>query len=259
MCSLKIVTVMFDLEEPENPHLFSHERTVEKILDVLKSRDVKAVFNTTGVIAEQYPNVIESLYSNGHEIANHSYGHEDFTQLTYDEVFESIQKTENMFEDIIDEKPVGFRSPRLAHDDRLYPLLVKMGYKWTSNKYHWFREAAELDNQQGFVPKTWSWLSWKIYPKKPYMNKGILEIPLFSSMDGEFLGWLPPSQNSSAKRIDYAVSSYLKQYKRSDVFFNLNFHPWLIGTGNRIQVLSKILDNLIQQGGLFQLARDITV
>ena len=46
-----------------------------KLLDGLKERDVKATFFVIGEEAELYPEIIERMAKEGHEIGNHTYSH----------------------------------------------------------------------------------------------------------------------------------------------------------------------------------------
>ena len=66
-------------------------------------------------------------------------------------------------------------------------------------------------------------------------------------MDGELLGQLDPNQKSSKQQIDYVISSLKKQYSESDEYFNLTFHDWIVGSENRTEILSKMLNFLNEQ------------
>src|SRR5580698_1097266 len=50
---------------------------VPRILDLLARHDVRATFFVPGYSAERYPEVVRSIAEAGHEIAHHSYFHEN--------------------------------------------------------------------------------------------------------------------------------------------------------------------------------------
>ena len=68
----------------------------------------------------------------------------------------------------------------------------------------------------------------------------ILEIPMVSSMDGELLSTVSFSQDSPREWLRFTLDTLKKQYLSSGEYFNLNFHPWLIGSSNRIGILDHI-------------------
>ena len=51
------------------------------ILDLFEKYDVKATFFTLGYIAEKFPELIREIDKRGHEIASHSYSHQDIRKI----------------------------------------------------------------------------------------------------------------------------------------------------------------------------------
>jgi hypothetical protein len=105
------------------------------------------------------------------------------------------------------------------------------------------------------------WAGWqeRNFPKAPYQNKqGLKELPLTSSMDGELLGLVSPLQPSPARDVDYAVNAWQQQLLRAPNFFTLNLHDWLISSGNRPDVLNKMISLLLSHNYKITTARQIT-
>lgn len=75
-------------------------------------------------------------------------------------------------------------------------------------------------------------------------------------MDGDLLFYMPPSQKSPEKWLDYAYQSWIAQFSRSVDYFNLNFHPWVIASANRISLLDKILEFVSGQDVEFVLPKN---
>ena len=101
------------------------------------------------------------------------------------------------------------------------------------------------------------WVRRLKFKENPHKVAGMLEIPLLSSMDRELLYFPPTLQDTPQASIDFAFNSLVSQFNRSEEFFNLNFHPWLIGTSNRLTLLEQILSYLSHEGVEFVLARDL--
>ena len=82
-----------------------------KLLDGLKERDVKATFFVIGEEAELYPEIIERMAKEGHEIGNHTYSHVNLCCLDYEEIEYEVNKTNQVIEKITGEYPVYIRPP----------------------------------------------------------------------------------------------------------------------------------------------------
>jgi len=262
----KLVTVFFDMEgwwESQCRRRFDEEATVRAVSDILDKHKAKAVFNTCGIVVENFPNLVRRLHENGHEIASHGYAHENFIQSQQlGQLDDVLAKTEKLVEDATGAKPAGVRPPWLFANPAVYATIEKRGYSWISN-YSVFRTEI-MDNPSvatSFKPikKVFFGLQWARSRKEPFRNGSLLEIPLLSSQDGELLGVMDPGQETPQAWIDFAYESMRKQFDRSGRVFNLNFHPWLIGTANRIEVLDRMLDYINNSGHdvKFVLAKDL--
>ncbi len=66
-----------------------------KILDILKEENIKATFFVIGKKVEEYPEIVNRAYKEGHYIANHGYSHNN--SILYKNVksfIQEIQKTD---------------------------------------------------------------------------------------------------------------------------------------------------------------------
>lgn len=261
---MKLVTIFFDLEtwwDEQCKRRFNLDETIKKISRVLDENNAKAVFNTCGIVVENFPYLIKELHNKGHEIASHGYAHENFIQLgQMDQLDSVLEKTEWLIEKTIGEKPIGVRAPWLFSNREVYSVIEKRGYKWVSN-YSTFRTEL-LDNPTikpsfKIIKYMFFSLLWKFYKKEPFRIDRMLEIPLLSSQDGEMLGSVDPAQETPEVWIKFAYETLKLQFDKSGKLFNLNFHPWLIGTANRITLLGRILEYINQKNSKFALARDL--
>ncbi len=264
-----IKTVIFiDLESQWEVPLrspYHAEQSLENILSVLANHKVKAVFNACGAVVEHLQNSIRKISEDGHEIALHGYRHENFSQLSRKELNTVFDISEKAILNACGKKPLGLRSPWLYKDENLYDILKERLYKWASNDHmnHIERFQAPALREQfkifgsSLPAKLAAHLSCMRFPRQPYLKDGITEIPLLSSMDGELLDLISPSQDSPEEWIDFALNAWLKQLSRAKGYFNLNLHDWLIGTGNRLGLFGNILEELGKRDAEFVLARDL--
>lgn len=86
------------------------------LLGLFKKYDVTATFFTLGYIAEIFPDLIEKIVKEGHEIASHSYAHLDIRKLTPDEFKADFEKSLAILGKTSGEKIHGFRAPFFSID-----------------------------------------------------------------------------------------------------------------------------------------------
>ena len=85
---MKNITITIDVEEDCPPMLTSTrgmEEGLPKLLDLFKKEGVKATFFVTGMMAEQYPDLIHRIPKEGHELGCHGYTHARFDRMEYEE------------------------------------------------------------------------------------------------------------------------------------------------------------------------------
>ena len=87
------------------------KKSTRKILKLFKQYNVKATFFTLGYIAEKYPELIEEIQLNGHEIASHGYHHFDLRKLTKKDFENDLKKSIHALELVSHDKIIGFRAP----------------------------------------------------------------------------------------------------------------------------------------------------
>jgi len=267
---MKLVIVFFDLEgwweTPFRRH-FNLKRNVQNILKILNKYKINATFNTCGIVVENFPKIIEKLHNNEHEISSHGYAHENFIQLEQmGKLNEVLMRTENLIKNVTGRKPIGVRSPWCRFNKRVYSVIERRGYKWVSNQRIFrsealdkpFRNYSLLKSAEEILMKTFTSISWKLYKKNPYKINNLLEIPLVSSMDGDLLDLIDPAQKSPKIWLDFAYRILKNQFDKSGEIFNLNFHPWLIGSCNRPILLKKILNYIfVHKKSISILPRDL--
>ncbi|AKG05171.1 polysaccharide deacetylase [Salimicrobium jeotgali] len=108
---------------------------ISSILNVLDRENVTATFFLTGSGAKKHPSSIRSITRAGHEIANHSYSHPDFTTISSSQMRNELSRTESAVESITGQSlsPI-FRAPFGAVNSRVLNTVGNAGYTHT---IHW--------------------------------------------------------------------------------------------------------------------------
>jgi len=99
----KFVAITFD----DGPN----EKYTPELLDILLNQNVKATFFLIGKNVMKEPDIARRIYSEGHEIGNHSYSHPLLLLISRKEVHRQIETTASIIEDTVGTKPKHFRPP----------------------------------------------------------------------------------------------------------------------------------------------------
>lgn len=99
----KQVAITFD----DGPHPIY----TEQLLDGLKKRGVKATFFVIGENVEQYPEIVEQMYEDGHLIGNHTMHHVAINQMSLEEAEKEVGEANDVISSITGERPEYIRPP----------------------------------------------------------------------------------------------------------------------------------------------------
>lgn len=263
-------------------------KTTHQLLGVLNAYNVKAVFFAVGKIIGEYPDLIKEIAGYGHEIAIHGYVHEHIDKLSKEEMAtfsNNLLKIENYLEELIGRRPVAFRSPYLMapkfYTPEIYKILEEHGYQWVSNRElrypeelfrpdrlrfpffwgnnNWWTKILyillnlgmgmkeKMDSQTGFK-RIIANLRWLNDGARPFKRGNLTEIPLYSPLDCDLLGLPMPETATSGEWIRYATACLVGGLNRRGNLYTLNFHDWIIGTSNRLQLLEDVLSFFASHG-----------
>ena len=122
--SAKVLYLTFD-EGYENGY-------TSKILDILKEKNVKAVFFVTSHYLENNPDLINRMVSEGHVVGNHSKTHSSMPTLTSDinKFKEEFSDVESKYKEITGlNMKKFFRPPMGYYSERSLAMTNDLGYK----------------------------------------------------------------------------------------------------------------------------------
>ncbi len=116
-----------------------------KILDILKEKNVKAVFFITLPYAKKNTDLVQRMIDEGHIVGNHSASHPSFPTLSVDEAYADIKELHDYVYNRFGYTMTLFRFPEGASSDRMQALLQEMGY--TSVFWSFAYRDWETENQ----------------------------------------------------------------------------------------------------------------
>ena len=102
----RIVALTFD-DGPHPPY-------TEKLLDVLAKHKVKATFFMIGSRIEKYPETVQRVIAEGHQVGNHSYSHPVLGFQPPAQVRKEIERTDNLLRQLGAAGEIVFRAPLLT-------------------------------------------------------------------------------------------------------------------------------------------------
>ena len=118
-------------------------RVTEKILDVLKEKDVKAVFFVTMYYVKDQPDLVRRMIDEGHTVGNHSNNHPVMPTLTIDKMVYEIQSLHDYVKKTFDYEMNLFRFPTGEYSSRALAVVQTLGYKTV----HWSFAYVDYDTE----------------------------------------------------------------------------------------------------------------
>ena len=111
---------------------YEYNNNTPKILDVLKAKNVKAVFFATLDFAKRNPETVRRIIDEGHVLGNHSANHYSMPTLTIDQMEYEIMFMHNYIKENFGYEMWLFRPPTGAFSDRSLCVTQNLGYKTVS-------------------------------------------------------------------------------------------------------------------------------
>lgn len=107
----------------------SNSAPTPRLLDVLREHKIHVTFFLTGRWMLENPTLTRRIVADGHEIANHSFSHPDFTKLDDQAISSQLSQTEQIAQQIagVSTQPY-FRFPFGAFNRRTLDRVIDAGY-----------------------------------------------------------------------------------------------------------------------------------
>lgn len=216
---------------------------IPRILALLRDFDAKGSFFVPGHTILAFPQLVEAIAADGHELGHHGWGHEnpaDFDRPGEEKVLELGLKAH---EKVVGEVPTGYRSPAwdlsrdsvdllLAHGfayesscmgSDFTPYYLRSGDRWSTTEPYVFGATTEL------VEMPVSWL--------------LDDFPHFELIPGLFAQMTNPTKvfDIWQEEFDFMVAS------EPEGALTLTMHPECTGRGHRIEGLRRLLEHMSER------------
>lgn len=221
---------------------------VPRILDLLAAHDIPATFFVPGHTAESFPDSVESILQAGHELAHHSYDHQDPSTQTPDEERLSLERGLAVLGRFVADPPIGYRSPSWDYSAATLSLLVEYGFLYDSSLF--------ADDFHPYHPR----LGDQVGVHEPLQmgdEADLWEFPVDFCLDD----WPHFTFNFDPLRVGLSASSkvfeiwagefdYMIGHEQSGVL-TLTMHPQVIGRGHRMALLERVVQHVLSSGSAY--------
>jgi peptidoglycan-N-acetylglucosamine deacetylase len=119
-----------------------------RILDTLKKYGIKAIFFVIGNKAQQHPEILKRIISEGHQIGNHTQNHSLFFAMLHSKkIGEEIDAFSQNIEPFVPEKvtifrpPIGYTNPKIARALTRRRMRI---VAWSVRSYDSFKNRESL-------------------------------------------------------------------------------------------------------------------
>jgi peptidoglycan/xylan/chitin deacetylase (PgdA/CDA1 family) len=107
-----------------------------RLLDLLRQEDTRAVFYTSGVVADRYPALMAAIAQQGHKVAAHGWSQGTLPPyLTPDQEAADIARCVQVLTTTTGAHPTGWLSPRCTPSERTSALLAEQGFTWHADMF----------------------------------------------------------------------------------------------------------------------------
>jgi len=119
-------------------HLSRVEGSVDRVLDLLGRRNIRATFFVLGEVAAHHPTIVKKIAAGSHEVACHGYRHELVCKRSSEAFRADLQAAKLVLEDLTGKPVIGYRAPNysIGRDQSwAYDILLEEGFRYDSSVY----------------------------------------------------------------------------------------------------------------------------
>lgn len=128
----KVIALTFDISWGNKSPL--------PVIDILKENNIKSTFFLSGPWVKQYPEIVERIKEDGHEIASHGYRHINLSTLSKNEIIEEIKKAHTNIKEVADVEANLIRTPNGDYNDQVILAAQEINYsviQWSVDSLDW--------------------------------------------------------------------------------------------------------------------------
>ncbi len=202
---------------------YGPDEGLARCLAMLKRQDLRTTFFVPGRIAELYPEKVQQIAADGHELAYHGYMHEATVDMPAAEEETNMAKSEELLSQFSGKKPVGYRGPLDLLPNCALQLMQKRGYLYCST-------LKDCD---------WAYIHEE-YP--------IVELPTEPTLDDFswfYFSYADEATITCSYPVEYVYDVWKDNFdelaNEGDKVMVLKLHPQLIGRSSRVRMLERFI------------------
>ncbi len=213
---------------------FGPRQGVPRILRLLKEFALKATFYVPGWTAEQYPGLLESIVADNHEVGAHGYLHEQLDKISFEQETEIIDRSIEIIQQQVGQRPVGYRSPSWQLSSGTPDLLVSRDFLYDSS-------LMGYDHPYSLHTK----------------GRLLTEIPVQWLLDDapQFRYVAMGTQSNAIAETERVFQLWMDEfdglYELGGGVLVLTMHPWITGRASRIMMLDRMIEYMRGHSGVW--------
>lgn len=142
---------------------------LNRILDMLDERGIKATYFCTGLMAKDFPQVVKLIQGRGHEIGCHSHKHTWMNKMAEAEAREDTHAAVSTLEQCIGQKVLSYRAPAFSISENnmwMFEILAGEGIANDSSVFPAARDFGGFPDFSSQIPCTinYAGIELKEYP-----------------------------------------------------------------------------------------------
>lgn len=212
---------------------YGPEVAIPRIVNTYKELGIRQTFFIPAWCIEKYPDAIEAILKDGHEIAQHGYLHEHPSELSDEDELYWFERSAEVIKRLTGAFPRGFRAPLYNFSHRTGDFLAKAGFLY---------DASLMGDDQPYLLET----SHGKLVELP-THWGLDDWPQFvQSMD---LNYMMPIRSPSN-----GWQAFTEEFEAAYLYGGLwvpVVHPFATGRLARWHVVNEFLQEIVGRGGVW--------
>ena len=206
---------------------------IPRILDTYRKFGLKQSFFVPGWVVEQYPDAMEMILKDGHEIGHHGYLHEDPTAHGPAEQREWFERALDSHKRVIGNTPRGYRAPVYNVTQTVIDLMIEHGFEY---------ESSLVADDIPYLMKT----DQGVLVELP-VHWGTDDWPPFAHYDE--IGYMMPVAGPS-RGLEGFWEEFDAQYEAGGFWLAI-WHPFLTGRLARWRQVEQWLEAVLKRGDVW--------
>ncbi|AMS41568.1 polysaccharide deacetylase family protein [Aminobacter aminovorans] len=208
---------------------------VPRIVETYRQLGIRQTFFIPAWCIEQYPQAVETILAGGHEIAHHSYIHENPLEQTAEDEAHWLDSGIEVIRRATGQPPRGWRAPLYNFSNQSLDLLLERGFSYDASlmgaDIPYILKSRKTGRELIELPSHWGLDDWPQYVQSFDLN---YMMPVRSARNGFDL--------------------YLREFEAAYAYGALwvpVLHPFVTGRLSRWHVFREFLEQVVTKGDVW--------